>query len=69
MHHSRDQTIKDGLIQTCRYRDQCGAQEAHLIIIDKKPDTPWENKIFLTEKTYVGTLEEPMQCPVTIWGM
>ena len=68
-HHSREITIRDGLAQACRYRDHCRADESHLVIIDRTPDTPWDDKIFIKEEIFTGTPERPVQCPVTIWGM
>jgi hypothetical protein len=69
MHHSRNITIRDGLVQICRYRDHVGADESHLVIIDRTIDTPWEQKIFEAEEIYEGTPDIPVLCPVTIWGM
>jgi hypothetical protein len=69
MHHSREITIRDGLAQTCRYRDHCGADESHLVIIDRTPGTSWEEKIFVRDEVYNGTPENPVQCPVMVWGM
>ncbi|MFH0967133.1 MAG: AAA family ATPase [Methanobacteriota archaeon] len=69
MHRSREITIRDGIAQTCRYRDHCDADESHLVIIDRTPDTPWEEKIFARDEIYTGTPDRPIHCPVTIWGM
>ena len=40
-----DTIQQKGLIQTAEYADYCGADEAHLIIFDRHPETSWEQKI------------------------
>ena len=62
LHKSLDKTIADGLAQTWEYVDRCGAEEAHLVIFDRRPEIPWEQKLFRREETWQGH-------PVTVWGM
>ena len=61
-YRSLDQTIADGLQQTWAYADSMGAEEAHLVIFDRRPTVPWEEKIWRREEAYQGH-------PITIWGM
>ena len=52
----RQATVEEGLKQTARYRDTVGAEEAYLIVFDRREKTrqqPWENRL---------TWEE-MPCP------
>lgn len=39
------ETLKEGLIQTSRYLDLCGASEGHLLIIDRDSGKNWDEKI------------------------
>ena len=62
LHHSLDRTISEGLKQTRAYLDRCGAAEGHLVIFDRTPDRPWEQKLFRREPAGAGP-------PITTWGM
>jgi hypothetical protein len=62
-------TLADGLAQTWEYADRCNADEAHLIIFDRDPAKPWEAKIFRRDETYRGAAEQPVEFPITVWGM
>lgn len=61
-HKGRAATLAAGLAQTARYADQCGAQDAHLLIFDRGPATPWDDKIYRQTHTQGGRLIE-------VWGM
>jgi hypothetical protein len=54
--------LGDGLAQTARYADQCGAHSAHLIIFDRRDDISWEEKIYRHTHEQAGR-------PITVWGM
>jgi len=69
LRRSREQTIIDGMAQTWRYADRCGADEAHLIIFDRAGGKSWDEKIFLESRVYEGTSDHRVQFPITIWGM
>jgi hypothetical protein len=58
-----ERTIAEGLAQTRGYLDRCGAEAGHLILFDRSPDRPWEERIFRRQAP-AGT--EP---PITVWGM
>ncbi len=62
VHRGRERTIREGLRQTRAYLDVSGAEEAHLVVFDRRPGLLWEQKIFRKEKTAGGA-------PVTVWGM
>jgi len=59
---SLDHTISEGLAQTADYMDKCGSSEGHLIIFDRSPETPWEEKIFHRNETHDGK-------NIMVWGM
>jgi hypothetical protein len=46
LQRSRAGTIREGLAQVKSYADRCGADEAHLVVFDRKPGKPWSRKIF-----------------------
>ena len=69
LHRSLEQMIIEGMVQTWKYADLCGADEAHLIIFDRAVGKPWGEKIFLENRVYEGTIDYPTQFPITIWGM
>ncbi len=57
-----EKTISEGLDQTWRYMDACGAEQGHLVIFDKRKSVSWEEKIFRRE-------EECKSREITVWGM
>jgi hypothetical protein len=69
LHKSLEATLAAGLTQTWECADRCAADEAHLVIFDRTPSKPWEEKIFQQEAVYHGTAERPLAFPITVWGM
>ncbi|MCP5106217.1 MAG: ATP-binding protein [bacterium] len=59
---SRATTIKKGLVQTRAYMDKCGTAEGYLLVFDKNPKIPWEEKIFKQEESSGGI-------KITVYGM
>ena len=57
-----ERTIAEGVEQTRRYADRCGAEAGHLIVFDRAPDRTWAQKIFRRPPSGDGV-------PVTVWGM
>lgn len=51
---SLEAVLADGLPQTVDYAKQCGADEAHLIVFDRRPDSPWDERIWQREATEQG---------------
>ena len=51
---SLEAVLADGLPQTVDYARQCGADEAHLIVFDRRPDSPWDERIWQREATEQG---------------
>lgn len=62
LHNALETTLAEGLQQTAGYADQCGAEEAHLLIFDRRPHVAWEDKIWQRHAT-VGTRH------ISVWGM
>jgi len=61
-HKSREATLAAGLEQTARYADPCGAAEVHLLIFDRDPSVPWDDKID-RQSQQQGARQ------VSVWGM
>lgn len=59
---SRDKTVTASLPQVAAYAQQCGADEAHLVIFNRDPALDWESKIW--EQT-----AEAGDLTVKVWGM
>ena len=58
---SLEAVLKDGLPQTVDYARQCGADEAHLIVFDRRPDSPWDERIWQRDVTEQGRV-------LGVWG-
>jgi hypothetical protein len=61
-HHGRAATLVQGLAQTARYADQCGADSAHLLIFNRDPAVAWDDKIYCEPHTQGARA-------ITVWGM
>lgn len=62
LYQSLDKTISKGLQQTAGYADQCAADEAHLLIFNRRKNILWDDKIWQREETY-------QQRKVGVWGL
>ena len=62
LHKSLEKTIADGMAQTAAYMDRTGTADGHLVIFDRDPEKPWEEKIFRREANQDGKR-------IIIWGM
>ena len=62
LYQSLDKTVQDGLRQTADYADQCGADEAHLLIFNRQPNIAWDDKIWQREEVYKTR-------QLGVWGM
>ena len=61
-HKSLEATIAAGLEQTYEYNQRVGGQEAHLIIFNRDPSTPWDVKCFQRDEHHQGL-------KISVWGM
>jgi hypothetical protein len=41
-----DAILKEALPQTADYADRCGADEAHIVVFDRRPNKPWSKRIW-----------------------
>ena len=58
---SAEAVLKDALPQTTDYADRCGADEAHIVVFDRRPDVSWEERIWQREATQG-------KWTITLWG-
>ncbi len=63
LYKSLETTVQEGLVQTADYANQCGADEAHLLIFDRRPQVSWEEKIWQDSDAHHA--EQVIQ----VWGM
>jgi hypothetical protein len=56
-------TLADGLKQTAECADKCGANEAYLVIFDRRrPDRSWDERIWQRAESHAGRT-------INVWGM
>ena len=59
---SLDKTLQAGLAQTADYAAHCAAEEAHLLIFDRRQQVTWDDRIW--HKTMTQD-----QSAITVWGL
>ncbi|MEZ5537188.1 MAG: ATP-binding protein [Thiolinea sp.] len=62
LHKSLELTLAQGVEQTAGYADQCGADEAYLIIFDRRPAVAWDEKIWQRQM-------QRAERSIGVWGM
>ena len=63
LHKGLERTVAEGVEQTARYMDRCGAAEGHLVVFDRREGRSWEEKTFRLARTAQDGTE------VGVWGM
>lgn len=53
--------LQKALAQTWRYADQSQADEAHLVVFDRRPRRSWSQRIYRRQEEYQGQA-------ITVWG-
>ena len=61
-HDGLERVIAEGVEQTARYVDRCAAEAGHLVVIDRRQNRSWEEKVF-HDRCRGGAV------PVHVWGM
>ncbi len=62
LHGGLGRTIRDGVAQTGAYMDRCDAHKGHLVVFDRTPGKPWDDKVFQRDETVNGRT-------IRVWGM
>jgi len=57
-----EKTIIEGLQQTAEYMDLSGATQGHLVVVNRDPTIPWEDKIFSETRTVD-------KYSISVWGI
>ncbi len=53
-HGSVDRTVQAGIERTRAYMDRCAADEGCLAVLDRRPETSWEDKVFRRDSGTAG---------------
>ena len=61
-HDALERVIAEGVEQTARYVDRCAAEAGHLVVIDRRENRSWEEKVF-HDRRGGGAV------PIHVWGM
>ena len=61
-HKTLERTVAEGLEQTAAYMDRCDAEAGHLVVFDRTPEVPWDDKVFCRQESFDGKA-------ITVWGM
>ena len=59
---SLESVVDEGVEQTARYVDRCGAEAGHLVVIDRRENRSWEEKVFHRRRRW-----QPVA--IDVWGM
>ncbi len=62
LNKSLEATIKEGLAQTADYMDRVSTEEGYLIVFDRTPEMPWEEKVLVRQ-------ERHGKYRIGVWGM
>jgi len=62
LHKSLETTLAEGLAQTADYMDRVGTDEGYLIVFDRTPEVPWEEKVLVRQEQYE-------KHRIGVWGM
>ena len=57
-----DKAISEGVKQTAECADKGGADEAYLLIFDRRPDRSWDERIWQSAESHAGRT-------INVWGM
>ena len=49
-----ESTVRDGVEQTARYMARCAAEAGHLVVIDRREDRSWDEKVFHRQRCSEG---------------
>ena len=68
-HDGLDTVVDEGVEQTARYVDRCAAEAGHLVVIDRRENPSWEEKISRTLRRSAHQRRGGGAVPVAVWGM
>ena len=65
-HDGLESVVDEGVGQTARYVDRSAAEAGHLVVIDRRENRSWEEKVFYLRRS--GSVPAG-SVPVDVWGM
>ncbi len=57
-----ESVVDEGVEQTARYVDGCAAEAGHLVVIDRRENRTWDEKVFHRRR-------RSQSVPIDVWGM
>ena len=64
-----DSVVDEGVEQTARYVDRCAAEAGHLVVIDRRENRSWDEKVFHVRRNAAHPSSGAGSVPVDVWGM
>ena len=64
-----ESVMDEGVEQTARYVDRCAAEAGHLVVIDRRENRSWEEKVFHLRRHSAHQRRGHGAVPVDVWGM
>ena len=61
-HDGLASVVDEGVEQTARYLDGCAAEAGHLVVIDRRENRSWDEKVFHHRR-------RSQSVPIDVWGM
>jgi type II secretory pathway predicted ATPase ExeA len=68
-HDGLERVMDEGVEQTARYVDRCAAEAGHLIVIDRRENRSWEEKVFHLRRRSAHPRRGGGAVPIDVWGM
>ena len=68
-HDGLERVVDEGVEQTARYVDRCAAEAGHLVVIDRRENRSWEEKIYRIRRRSAHLRRGGGAVPVAVWGM
>ena len=68
-HDGLDTVVDEGVEQTARYVDRCAAEAGHLVVIDRRENRTWEQKISRTRRRSAHLRSGGGAVSVAVWRM
>ena len=63
-----ESVVDEGVEQTARYVDRCAAEAGHLIVIDRRENRSWEEKVFHFRRRSAHPRRGGGAVPIDVWG-
>ena len=68
-HDGLESVMDEGVEQTARYVDRCAAEAGHLVVIDRRENRNWEERVFHLRRRSAHQRRGQGAVSVDVWGM